>query len=51
MTAHEPEARGATLSGAWVCGIDIGASATKLVLLDDALALRASVVRHSGVAW
>ena len=33
------------------CGVDVGASATKLVLLDDAQVVRARVVRLSGVDY
>lgn len=33
------------------CGVDVGASATKLVLLDETLAVRAQAVRHSGVDY
>ncbi len=33
------------------CGVDVGASATKVVLLDEALTVRAQAVRQSGVDY
>jgi predicted CoA-substrate-specific enzyme activase len=37
--------------GNFYCGVDIGASATKLVLLDDAEKVLARAIRHSGVDY
>ena len=38
-------------AGSFYCGVDIGASATKLVLLDDAGEVLARAIRHSGVDY
>ena len=38
-------------SGSFYCGVDIGASATKLVLLDDEGKFLARAIRHSGVDY
>ncbi len=38
-------------AGWLVCGLDLGASAAKLVLMDQALTVRARVVRHSGLDY
>lgn len=43
--------RDAAPIGALYCGVDVGASATKLVLIDDAQVVRAGVVRPSGVSY
>jgi len=46
---REPAERGDP--GRLFCGVDIGASATKLVLLDESLAVRGYAVRASGVDY
>ena len=35
----------------YFCGVDIGASATKLVLIDEDAKVLAQIVKHSGVDY
>jgi (R)-2-hydroxyacyl-CoA dehydratese activating ATPase len=51
VVTTEPGARTTRPPGRLVCGVDLGASAAKLVLLDETLLVRAGVVRHSGVDY